>query len=159
MTINIIAAIGKNLELGKNNKLIWFIKEDLKYFKDKTLGKTVVMGENTYNSIGKPLSNRKNIVLSYEEKQIKDVVVINDYKDIFKLSDEEIFIIGGASVYKLFLPYAENLYLTEIEEEDNDADCYFPVFDKSLYDKEIIKTVRTVDICYSFVCYKRKELR
>ena len=79
MKINIIAAVGKNLELGKNNRLIWPIKEDLKYFKDKTINKTVVMGENTYFSIGKPLPNRKNIVLSYD-KNIKDVLVINDYK-------------------------------------------------------------------------------
>ena len=103
MIINIIAAVGKNLELGKNNRLIWSIKEDLKYFKEKTTGKVVVMGENTYNSIGKALPIRNNIVLSYDKKQIKDVTVINDYKEVFCLDEKEIFIIGGASIYKLFI--------------------------------------------------------
>lgn len=157
MIINIIAAVGKNLELGKNNRLIWPIKEDLKYFKEKTTGKTVVMGENTYNSIGKALPNRNNIVLSYDKKKIKDVTVINDYNEVFCLDEKEIFIIGGASIYRLFLPYAKSLYLTEIDMEDKDADCYFPSFDKTKYVKEIIGVNTKDDINYSFVCYRRKE--
>ena len=156
MIINIIAAVGKNLELGKDNKLIWPIKEDLIYFKEKTLNKTVVMGENTYNSIGKPLPNRNNIVLSYDKKEIKDVIVINNYKDIFNLNEKEIFIIGGESIYKLFLPYADNLYLTEIEKEEKNADTYFPKFDKNHYKKEIIKEVNE-EIKYSFVLYKKRK--
>ncbi len=157
MKINIVAAVGKNLELGKNNKLIWHISEDLKYFKKLTTGKTIVMGEKTYYSIGHPLPNRENIVLSYDNINIQGVTVINNYKDIFSLDKKEIFIVGGSSIYKLFLPYASNIYLTEIESIDKDADCYFPKFNTDLYTKTIIKKSTSKDIKYSFVCYKRKD--
>lgn len=155
MKINIIAAVGKNLELGKNNKLIWPIKEDLKYFKEKTMGKTVVMGENTFYSIGRPLPGRNNIVLSFEKLDISGVTVLNDYKEVFDLKEDEIFIIGGESIYKLFIPYVDNIYLTEIDKEDKGADSYFPKFDKSEYKKEVIKSSKENDIDYSFVCYKK----
>lgn len=157
MKINIIAAVGKNLELGKDNKLIWHISEDLKYFKEMTMGKTVVMGENTYHSIGKALPGRNNVVLSFDKKDIPGVLVLNNYNDVFKLDYDEVFIIGGASIYELFLPYSDNLYLTEIDEEESSCDCYFPSFDKSLYDKTIIREGKSLDIKYLFVCYKRKE--
>ena len=156
MKINMIAAVGKNLELGKDNKLIWHLKEDLKYFKEMTTDKTVVMGENTFYSIGKALPNRKNIVLSFDKKDIPGVIVINDYKKVFDI-EEEIFIIGGASIYKLFLPFADTLYLTEIDKEEEKADCYFPNFDKNKYKKEIIKTSEDKGIKYSFVCYKKRR--
>ncbi len=103
MKINIIAAVGRNLELGKDNKLIWHIDEDLKYFKEMTIGKTVVMGENTYYSIGKALPCRDNVVLSFNRKNIPGVLVLNNYKDVFKLNCDEVFIIGGASIYDTFL--------------------------------------------------------
>lgn len=156
MKINIIAAVGRNLELGKDNKLIWHISEDLKYFREMTMGKTVVMGENTYYSIGKALPGRDNVVLSFDKKDIPGVLVLNNYKDVFKLNCDEIFIIGGASIYELFLPYGDNLYLTEIDEEESSCDCYFPFFDKSLYDKTIIREGKSLGIKYLFVCYKRK---
>lgn len=157
MKINIIASVGKNLELGKDNKLIWHISEDLKYFKEMTMGKTVVMGENTYHSIGKALPGRNNVVLSFDKKDIPGVLVLNNYNDVFKLDYDEVFIIGGAPIYELFLPYSDNLYLTEIDEEESSCDCYFPSFDKSLYDKTIIREGKSLDIKYLFVCYKRKE--
>ena len=155
MKISIIAAVGKNLELGKNNKLIWNLKEDLKYFKEMTMGKTVVMGEKTYYSIGKALPGRKNIVLSFDDINLNDAKVCNNYMEIFSLVEEEIFVIGGASIYKLFLPYADKLYLTEIDDEDSSADCYFPVFNKDSYEKKVIKKECENDINYSFVCYEK----
>lgn len=155
MKINIIAAVGKKLELGKDNKLIWPLKEDLKYFKEMTTNKTVVMGEKTFYSIGKALPNRKNIVLSFDKKDIPGVIVLNDYKKVFDL-EEEVFIIGGASIYKLFLPLADTLYLTEIDKEEKKADCYFPGFDKDKYKKEIIKTGEDKGIKYSFTCYTKE---
>lgn len=155
MKINMIAAVGKNLELGRNNKLIWHISEDMEFFKKMTIGKTVVMGEATYNSIGKALPFRNNVVLSYDRKSIPSCLVLNDYKDVFKLDCDEIFIIGGASIYKLFLPYSDNLYLTEIEDVCDDCDCYFPSFDKGLYDRSVIFEGYDF-VKYSFVCYKRK---
>lgn len=153
--INIIAAVGKNLELGKNNDLIWHLPNDLKYFKNLTLGKTVVMGRNTYNSIGKALSDRKNIVLTKQNIDIKDCIVMHDYNDILTMNDE-IFIIGGESIYKIFITHADNLYLTEIDAECFDADTYFPSFDKSLYDKEIIRNEEYNNLNYSYVRYRKK---
>lgn len=156
MIINIIAAVGKNLELGKDNKLIWPIKEDLIYFKEKTLNKTVVMGKNTFYSIGKALPNRNNIVLTSGNIDVDNIKVLHDYKEIFNLEDEEIYIIGGESIYKLFLPYADNLYLTEIESEEPLADSYFPIFDKNNYEKELIKQSNNNELEYSFVRYRKK---
>lgn len=152
--ISIIAAVGKNLELGRNNKLIWFIPNDLEYFKSVTTGKTVVMGRKTYESIGKALLNRKNIVISNKNIQLDNVTVLDNYKDVFNIK-EDVFIIGGSSIYELFLPYAENIYLTEIDSSEK-ADCYFPSFNKDLYEKEIIKTETYNNLDYSFVIYRRK---
>ena len=153
--INIIAAVGKNLELGKDNKLIWHIPEDLRYFKEMTTNKTIVMGRKTYESIGKPLPNRKNIVLTRQNIKIDNVEVINDIEQVFDINDD-IFIIGGETIYKLFLPYADHLYLTEIEDE-READSYFPSFDKQKYKKEIIKKDKYNNIDYSFVVYNKTK--
>lgn len=153
--INIIAAVGKNLELGKRGTLIWNIPNDLKYFKNLTLGQTVVMGRRTLESIGKALPERKNIVLTSEDLDIDNIIIIHNYKEILDLN-EELFIIGGQSIYKLFLPYADNLYLTEIDEECMDADTYFPEFDKNLYLKETIKDESYNNINYSYVRYRKK---
>ena len=153
--INIIAAVGKNLELGKDGNLIWYLPNDLKYFKEITLGKTVVMGRKTYEAIGEALPYRKNIVLTTTDIKDNNIIIINDYKKILDL-DEEIFIIGGESIYKLFLPYADYLYLTEIDKECIDADTYFPTFDRDLYEKEVIKNESYNDINYSYVRYRKK---
>ena len=130
--INIIAAVGKNLELGLDNKLIWNIPEDLQYFKQMTTNKTVVMGRKTYESIGRPLPNRNNVVLTRKDIKIDGINTIKNYEEVLSMNDE-VFIIGGESIYELFLPYADNLYLTEID-GSHEADTYFPYFDKELYD-------------------------
>ncbi len=153
--INIIAAVGKNLELGKNNNLIWNIPSDLEYFKKMTEGNIVVMGRRTFESIGKALPNRKNIVISHNSIDDKDIVVIHDYKKILELN-EDIFIIGGKTIYEIFIPYADNLYLTEIDKEDKYSDTYFPFFNKNLYNKEIINDGSYNNINYSFVRYRKK---
>lgn len=153
MKINLIAAVGKNYELGKNNGLIWHIREDMEFFKSLTKNRIIVMGENTFSSIGKPLAFRKNIVLSFRKRQINGATVLNDYRDVFKY-DEDIFIIGGASIYKLFLPFCDNIYLTEIDDEQP-ADCFFPMFDKSEFEREVIKKSEYNGIDITFVCYRR----
>ncbi len=134
MSFSLIACIGKNRELGKNNDLIFHFKEDMKFFRETTRGHTVVMGRNTWASLGcKPLPGRKNLILSHEHlknlpsgaAQIPDAKqFIKEHKD----SPEEIFIIGGGKIYELFLPHANNLYLTEVEAEAKDADVFFPEF-------------------------------
>ena len=135
---SIIVAIGKNREIGKKNKLLWHIPEDLKNFKKITTGKTVIMGRKTFESIGKPLPKRKNIILSKNgEKELskeKGIEIyqnleklINDYKD----SEEEIFIIGGEQIYKEFLQkeLISRLYISYIDFSDCEADAYFPEID------------------------------
>ena len=132
---SIIVAIGKNREIGKENKLLWHIPEDLKNFKKITTDKTVIMGRKTFESIGKPLPKRKNIILSKNgEKELskeKGIEIyqnleklINDYKD----SEEEIFIIGGEQIYKEFLQkeLISRMYISYVDFSDLEADAYFP---------------------------------
>ena len=148
---SLIVAVGKNNEIGKNNQLLWHIPEDLKNFKKITTGKTVIMGKNTYESIGRALPNRTNIVLSRnsletEEKFKEDrkkyenettklefydnfLKVIDKYKDL----DEEIFIIGGGEIYKksLELGIIKRIYMSHVDFSDACADAYFPKIDFS----------------------------
>lgn len=140
---SIIVAVGKNNEIGKNNQLLWHIPEDLKNFKRITTGKTVVMGRNTYDSIGKPLPNRKNIVLSKMtsilniemlENENTKLKVYDDFLkmvDEYKNLDEEIFIIGGEQIYKktLEMGIADKIYMSCIDFSDETADAYFPKLD------------------------------
>ena len=138
---SIIAAIGKNREIGKNNRLIFHLKDDVEFFKNTTLGHKVVMGLNTWNSLPGKLQNRQNIVISPVDLTGPDLVV-KDLKQFiadFKDTDEEIFIIGGGMIYQAFLPYAKNLYLTEVSATDPSATVFFPKFDKSKYDKIVLK--------------------
>ena len=140
---SIIVAIGKNNEIGKNNKLLWHIPEDLKKFKEITQGKTVVMGRNTFKSIGKILPNRNNIVLSKNLQNInnkKNLEICDDFPKIikkYKNSVEEVFIIGGAQIYKkaLELGIVEKLYISHIDFSDDEADTYFPEIDYNLWKK------------------------
>ena len=159
MKLSLIAAIGKNNELGKNNDLIWHLPGDLKFFKETTMNKTVIMGYNTYLSLPRKLPNRKYIVLSLEDKNLgEDIEVYNDInilKEALQQKEEEMFIIGGASMYKQFLDDCENLYLTEIDAE-SEADVYFPIFDKTKYTREIIGENEDNNIKYKHIIYRRK---
>lgn len=156
--ISIIAAIGKNKELGRGNDVIWHIKEDLKNFKNLTMGKYTVMGKNTYESLPKHLEGRKYIVLSSSLSEIENGLLFNDFNkllEFIKDVDEEVMIIGGASIYKLFLPFADKLYLTEIDSEEK-ADVYFPDFNKEDYKCNVVSTNEVDGLKYSFVIYERK---
>lgn len=131
MIISIIVAIGKNNEIGRNNGLLVHLPADLKHFKEVTSGHTVIMGRKTFESLPKgPLPNRKNIIIS-RNKDLKieggaTVYSSLDYA-LIKLRDEdEVFIIGGAEIYKQILPDADRLYLTKIHEDFLDADTFFP---------------------------------
>ena len=151
--ISIIAAIGKNRELGRGNDLIWHIKEDLKNFKNLTMGKYIVMGKNTYESLPKHLEGRKYIVLSSSLSEIENGLLFNDFNkllEFIKDVDEEVMIIGGARIYKLFLPFADKLYLTEIDSEEK-ADVYFPDFNKEDYECNVVSTNEVDGLKYSFV--------
>ena len=155
--ISIIAAIGKNNELGLNNDLIWHLPNDLKFFKEKTLNQNIVMGYNTFVSLGRVLPSRKHIVLSFEKVRLPlEVIQFNNLEDLNNyIKDKDVFIIGGASMYKQFIDKADRLYLTEID-DTHKADVYFPNFDKSLFDKKTLGTNSDNGINYTFTLYERK---
>ena len=128
--LSIIVAIANDNVIGKDNKLIWHIPEDLKRFKSITTGHTMVMGRKTFESLGRILPNRKHVILCNDmELNIDDenVEVLDDISKLDKYinSDEEIFVIGGATIYKLLMPYAKKLYITRIN-QDFVGDVYFP---------------------------------
>lgn len=151
MSFSIIAAVGKNGEIGKNGSLIWHLPGDMKYFKEKTMGHTVLMGRKTFESIpgGKGLSGRKNVVLSRKngdaEALIRELACAN----------EEIFVIGGGSIYKKMLPFCQTLYLTEVVATDDDADTFFPKFDKTKYHMMEIGKGEDHGIGYTFMRYDK----
>ena len=155
---SIIAAIGKNRELGQGGDLVFHIKEDMKYFRDTTMSHTIVMGRKTWESLPGKLPHRKNIVLSRHPVNGADATVhdIQNFIAEHKDTPEEIFIIGGGSIYAEFLPYATALYLTEVDASAPTADVFFPKFDKSKYTKTIIKKGTQDDLTYTFAKYVRK---
>lgn len=128
--ISIIAAIGKNRELGRHNALIWRISDDLKRFKALTTGHPIIMGRKTYESIGRPLPNRTNIVISQSMAPQEGIITASSLTDALTIAvdidPEEVFVIGGAQVYREALSHAQRLYLTLIDESDADADAFFP---------------------------------
>lgn len=140
MNLSIIAAVGKNFELGKANDLIWHFKDDMKFFKQTTIGNTVIMGRKTFESLPKPLADRQNIVITNNKNYTADgaEVVFSLDEALEACKNENVFIIGGGKIYGEFLPRASKLYLTEINDTCEDADTYFPQFDKALYNREII---------------------
>lgn len=128
--ISLIAAIGKNNELGKNNTLVWNMPADMQYFRDKTKGHTVVMGRKTFESIGRPMPDRQNIVITRDTNYLRDSVdVVHSLDEALKLvpeTEKEIFIIGGAEIYKQSMGIADRLYITHFDAEDKGADVFFP---------------------------------
>lgn len=159
MNISMIAAIGQNNELGKDNKLIWRIPEDLKFFRNVTTGKTIIMGRNTFASLPKMLPNRKHIVFSSKSDFPNEVEVyksIQEFLQYYKNHEEELFVIGGGQIYDQFLNLSTKLYLTEIDAVCTDADTYFPKFNKEEWSKEVIDQNVYSNIEYRHVLYRRK---
>ena len=129
--ISIIVAIAKDNVIGKDNKLLWHISEDLKRFKKITTGKKMIMGRKTFESLPGVLPNREHIILTRDKNfkvdsdMVKIVYDLNSLIKEYSTSEEEIFVIGGAEIYKQLLPYAKKLYLTKIE-ETFEGDTHFP---------------------------------
>ena len=123
-----IAAVGQRLELGYQNQLLCHLPVDLKHFKEITSGHTVLMGDRTWDSLPKkPLPNRRNIVITLDDIEFEGVETVHSIEAALKLvaDDEEAFVMGGATMYRLFLPYADRLYLTRIHSSFT-ADVFFP---------------------------------
>ena len=129
MKITIVAAIASNNVIGKKNSLPWDIPEDLKRFKQLTSGHTILMGRKTFDSIGRPLPNRTNIVMTKDTNYQKEgVEIVFDEKEALNLIKElnqEVFIIGGSKIYELFEPWATSLMITRVL-KDFEGDAFFP---------------------------------
>ena len=159
--ISLIAAVGKNNELGLDNHLIFNIPGDLKFFRNTTIGKTVIMGRKTYESIGKPLPKRINIVVSNSLKETDGITIINSFEEVLEKylnSEEEVFIIGGESLYNYFINYAQNIYLTKVY-ANAIADKYFPSFDENNYNQTLLGENKENNLEYKHILYRRKNER
>jgi len=177
--ISIIVAIASNGAIGRNNQLLWHISEDLRYFKKITGGHTVIMGRKTWESIGRPLPNRRNIVVSRSIdadkfagaevfKSMEDAVAaasanINHSSDGSSInhhsSESSIFIIGGGEIYRQALPLAGRLYLTLVHTPIEDADTFFPVIDYTQWrevSRESFPSGEKFEHPFDFVVLERK---
>jgi len=133
MRISLIAAMDRNRLIGSNNQLPWHLPVDFAHFKSVTMGKPIVMGRKTFESIGRPLPGRQNIVLSRDQGlAAENIAVVHDFAQALALagSAEELLVIGGSTVYQLALPYAQRIYLTVVEGEF-EGDAWFPELDMS----------------------------
>jgi len=135
--INIIAAISKNRVIGKNGKIPWKLPKDMQFFSETTKFCPIVMGRKTFESIGRPLKDRTNIILTRDINYKKDgCVVFNKIEDVINnFGKENLMVIGGEEIYRQFLPYTERIYLTYIDEEF-EGDTFFPEFDEGKWIKE-----------------------
>lgn len=157
--VSMIAAIGKNNELGSGNQLIWRLPHDLKFFKNTTMGKDIIMGSNTFYSLPKLLPGRRHIVLTSKNIENDQILILHSKEELIeylKQIKKEVMIIGGASVYSQMLEYADKLYLTEIEATSHDADAYFPKINYQEWESELLGTNQDNGITYKHILYKRK---
>ena len=160
--LSIIVAKAKNNIIGKDNKLLWNLPEDLKHFKELTTGHTMIMGRKTFQSLGRVLPNRKHIIFSQNpdfKVDDENVEVVHSLLQIQNLIEgkEEVFVIGGAMIYNFLMPYVKKMYVTEIE-KDFDGDTFFPVIDNNIWketsrEKGIKNEKNNLD--YYFVTYER----
>lgn len=160
---SIIVAVSDDMGIGKNNDLLWHIPEDLKRFKKLTIGKTVIMGKKTWESLPrKPLAGRKNIVITDKPGEcFESSVTAYSIEDALNKcqKDEEVFIIGGGSIYRQFMPYADRLYVTHVHKKIP-ADIFFPEIDLKTWkivEKEEFKPVDKEGIPYTYIIYERKH--
>jgi len=156
--LSIIVAMSSNRVIGVNNTLPWHLSEDLKHFKSLTTGHTIIMGRKTYESIGRPLPNRRNIVISRNmEASYEDVEVVHSIEDAFSISrnDNEVFVIGGSNIYEQALSLVDQLYITEIKKSFS-GDAYFPEINKQIWVESSREDHITNDgLEFSFVNYQK----
>lgn len=160
MKLSIIVAMDKNRVIGRGDDLPWHISEDLKHFKKITMGKPIIMGRKTHESIGRPLPGRENIILTRDVSYTAEgCTVLHSIEEVFEhcKNIEEVMITGGAEIYKLALGQASSLYLTEVHTEI-EGDTYFPEFNRSEWEeasREDYKADEKNEFDYSFVLLKR----
>lgn len=156
--ISIIACVSSDGGLGSGNDLLWHIPADMRFFRKITSGHTVVMGSNTFRSIGSPLPNRRNIVLSRREVNDADVEVCHsedELRELLEKIDDEIFIIGGASLYRMFLPDAAKIFLTEVQ-AIRPADVFFPEFSRNEFERKVLQSGEVDGAKFETIEYSRR---
>lgn len=159
-TLSVIAAVARNGAIGKDNTLLWHLPEDLKFFKRTTLGCPVIMGRKTYDSIGRPLPGRRNIVITRQANWSAPGIETADSLDAALALIHEApkaFVIGGAQIYAQALPHADEIVLTEVD-ADFDADTFFPVWDREQFQevaRETHPATAPTNLTYAFVTYQR----
>ncbi|MFG6495670.1 dihydrofolate reductase [Fictibacillus sp. UD] len=156
--ISFVVAMDENRAIGKDNDLPWYLPNDLKHFKNVTMGKPIVMGRKTYESIGKPLPGRENIVVTRDDNyQAEGTTIVHSVDDVLKKDAEELCVIGGTEIFKLFMPVADRLYVTEIH-HTFEADTYFPEIIRDEW-REVSRKAGIVDeknkYAHDFVVYEK----
>jgi dihydrofolate reductase len=154
--ITLIAACSKNRVIGKDNQLIWKVPGDLKRFKELTTGHPILMGRKTFESIGRPLPNRTNIVITRNKNWKQEgCLVYNNFEDVLSLFEKEnLFVIGGGEIYKMLINLADKIELTLID-KDFEGDAYFPEIDSN-WTVENIESQSCPEFDYSYITYIRK---
>ncbi len=159
MIVTIVVAIAENHAIGKDNKLLWHLPNDLKHFKEITTGHTIIMGRKTYESVGKPLPNRRNIIVTRQNITIEGCEAVNSIEAALALcaDDAEAFIVGGAEIYKQAMKLTDRIYLTVVHQKF-EADSFFPEISKPEW-KEVYREDHEPDnknaIPYSFITFER----
>lgn len=160
MIVSSIVAIAENNAIGKNNQLLWHLPADLKHFKQVTSGRSIIMGRKTFDSVGKPLPNRRNIVVTRQDIHIEGCEVVKSVDEGLELcaDEDEVFIGGGAEIYKLAMDKTDRIYLT-IVHQSFDADTFFPEIDYNKW-KETAREDHQPDeknkLPYSFITLERR---
>ena len=157
--VSIIVAVAENGVIGDKNSLLWNIREDMRRFRTTTSGHPVIMGRKTYDSIGRPLPKRTNVVITRSDITIEGCQVVHSLEEAISLfpQDEEIFIIGGAQIYEQALPLADRLYLTVVHRA-YEGDTSFPPLDMSQWRelaREELARGEEFDAPFSFIDYER----
>jgi dihydrofolate reductase len=159
MIVSIVVAIAQNNAIGKNNKLLWHLPKDLKHFKEITTGHTIIMGRKTFDSVGKPLPNRRNIVITRQSITIEGCEVVNSLEAALALcaGEAEVFIGGGAEIYRQAMQLTDRIYLTIVHKEF-EGDTYFPEIKANEW-KEVSREDHEPDeknlLPYSFITFER----
>jgi dihydrofolate reductase len=160
MIISIVVAIAENHAIGKDNKLLWHLPNDLKHFKTITSGHTVIMGRKTYDSVGKPLPNRRNIIITRQHIEIAGCEVVNSLEEAVALckTEGEVFIVGGAEIYRQAMAITNKIYLT-IVHRSFEGDTYFPKIEENVWvetEREDHDADEKNKIAYSFITLVRR---
>ncbi|HWZ03909.1 MAG TPA: dihydrofolate reductase [Mucilaginibacter sp.] len=161
MIVSQVVAISENHVIGKDNKLLWYLPNDLKHFKEITTGHTVIMGRKTYDSVGKPLPRRRNIIITRQAIAIEGCEVVNSIEAALALctGEDEVFIVGGAEIYKQSMHLTDRIYLTIVHKEF-EGDSFFPEINKSEWN-EVFREDHQPDeknlIPYSFITFEKRK--